>query len=98
MESQLGEYQLRGSRRPKLISLEEGDTAQEHCSIVLDIGTTTVWAQLLDLNQRKTLAEASDYNPQIQYGDDVITRIVYSQKPGGLKKLQETAIGTVNGL
>ncbi|HEX7371555.1 MAG TPA: ASKHA domain-containing protein [Thermodesulfobacteriota bacterium] len=98
VESQLGEYQLRGSRRPKLISLEEGDTAREHYSIVLDIGTTTVWAQLLDLNQRKTLAEASDYNPQIQYGDDVITRIVYSQKPGGLKKLQETLIGTVNGL
>jgi uncharacterized 2Fe-2S/4Fe-4S cluster protein (DUF4445 family) len=98
MESQLGEYQLRGSRRPKLISLEEGDTTREHCSIVLDIGTTTVWAQMLDLNQRKTLAEASDYNPQIQYGDDVITRIVYSQKPGGLKKLQETVIGTVNGL
>jgi uncharacterized 2Fe-2S/4Fe-4S cluster protein (DUF4445 family) len=98
VESQLGEYQLRGSRRPKLISLEEGDTTQEHYSIVLDIGTTTVWAQLLDLNQRKTLAEASDYNPQIQYGDDVITRIVYSQKPGGLKKLQETVIGTINGL
>jgi uncharacterized 2Fe-2S/4Fe-4S cluster protein (DUF4445 family) len=98
MESQLGEYQLRGSRRTKLISLEEGDTTKEHYSIVLDIGTTTVWAQMLDLNQRKTLAEASDYNPQIQYGDDVITRIVYSQKPGGLKKLQETVIGTVNGL
>ena len=81
MESQLGEYQLRGSRRPKQISLEEGDTTREHYSIVLDIGTTTVWAQLLDLNQRKTLAEASDYNPQIQYGDDVITRIVYSQRP-----------------
>jgi uncharacterized 2Fe-2S/4Fe-4S cluster protein (DUF4445 family) len=98
MESQLGEYQLRGSRRPKLISLEEGDTTKEHYSIVLDIGTTTVWAQMLDLNKKETLAEASDYNSQIQYGDDVITRIVYSQKPGGLKKLQETVIGTVNGL
>jgi uncharacterized 2Fe-2S/4Fe-4S cluster protein (DUF4445 family) len=98
MESQLGEYQLRGSRRPKLISLEEGDTTREHYSIVLDIGTTTVWAQLLDLNDRKTLAEDSDYNPQIQFGDDVITRIVYSQKPGGLKKLQETLIGTINGM
>jgi uncharacterized 2Fe-2S/4Fe-4S cluster protein (DUF4445 family) len=98
MESRLGEHQLRGSRRPKLINLEEGDTTGEHYSIVLDIGTTTVWAQLLDLNRRKTLAEASDYNPQIQYGDDVITRIVYAQKPGGLKKLQETLVETVNGL
>jgi uncharacterized 2Fe-2S/4Fe-4S cluster protein (DUF4445 family) len=98
MESQLGEYQLRGSRRTKLINLEKGDLAQEHYSIVLDIGTTTVWGQLLDLNRRKTLAEVSDYNAQIQYGDDVITRIVNSQKPGGLKKLQESVVGTVNGL
>jgi uncharacterized 2Fe-2S/4Fe-4S cluster protein (DUF4445 family) len=98
MESQLGEYQLRGSRRTKLIDLEAGDTTQEHFSIVLDIGTTTVWGQLLDLNKRKTLAEASDYNSQIQYGDDVITRVVYSQKPGGLKKLQESVVGTINGI
>ncbi len=58
MESQLGEYQLRGSRRTKLIDLEAGDTTQEHYSIVLDIGTTTVWGQLLDLNKRQTLAES----------------------------------------
>jgi len=98
MESQLGEYQLRGSRRTKLIQLEAGDTTKEHYSIVLDIGTTSVWGQLLDLNSRQTLAEASDYNPQIRYGDDVISRIVYSQKPGGLKKLQESVVGTINGI
>ena len=45
MESQLGEYQLRGSRRTKLIDLEAGDTTKEHYSIVLDIGTTSVWGQ-----------------------------------------------------
>jgi uncharacterized 2Fe-2S/4Fe-4S cluster protein (DUF4445 family) len=98
VESQLGEYQLRGSRRPKLINLEPGNTAQEHFSIVLDIGTTSVWGQLLDLNKRQTLAEASDYNPQIRYGDDVISRIVHSQRPGGLKQLQESVIGAINGL
>ena len=98
VESQLGEYQLRGSRRPKLINLEPGDTTQEHFSIVLDIGTTSVWGQLLDLNKRQTLAEASDYNSQIRYGDDVISRIVYSQRPGGLKQLQESVIGTINGI
>jgi uncharacterized 2Fe-2S/4Fe-4S cluster protein (DUF4445 family) len=42
------------------------------------------------------LAEASDYNAQISYGEDVITRIVYSQKPGGLKKLQEVVVSTIN--
>ncbi len=98
VESQLGEYQLRGSRRPKLINLEPGDTTLEHFSIVLDIGTTSVWGQLLDLNKRQTLAEASDYNSQIRYGDDVISRIVYSQRPGGLKQLQESVVGTINGI
>lgn len=98
VESQLGEYQLRGSRRPKLINLEPGDTTKEHFSIVLDIGTTSVWGQLLDLNKRQTLAEASDYNSQIRYGDDVISRIVYSQRPGGLKQLQESVVGTINGI
>lgn len=98
MESQLGEYQLRGSRRPKLIQVEPGNTTQEHCSIVIDVGTTSVWGQLLDLNKRKTLAEASDYNAQISYGDDVISRIVYTQRPEGLKKLQQMVVGTINGI
>ncbi len=98
MESQLGEYQLRGSRRSKLINLEAGDKTKEHYSIVMDIGTTSVWGQVLDLNKRQTLAEASDYNAQISYGDDVISRIVYAQRPGGLKKLQESVVGTINGI
>ena len=97
----------------KLINVEEGDTTKQNFSIVIDVGTTTVFGQLLNLNECKVvacpdgncdgstlfaLAEASDYNAQISYGEDVITRIVFSQKPGGLKKLQETIIGTINGI
>jgi uncharacterized 2Fe-2S/4Fe-4S cluster protein (DUF4445 family) len=96
MESQLGEHQMRGSRRPKMISVEPGDTTDKHYSIVMDIGTTSLWGQLLDLNSRETLAEASAYNPQISFGDDVITRIVHSQKPGGLEKLQQVVVEELN--
>jgi len=98
VEGRLGEYQYRGTRRPKIICVEPGDTTEEHYSIVLDIGTTTVWGQLLDLARGKVLAEASDYNAQISYGEDVISRIVHSQKPGGLEKLQQVVIGTINGI
>jgi len=80
LESQLSEHQLRGSRRPKMISVEAGDTLDRHYSIVLDIGTTTLWGQLIDLNTKKALAQASEYNPQINFGDDVITRIVFHRK------------------
>ncbi|MCX8022887.1 MAG: ASKHA domain-containing protein [Syntrophorhabdaceae bacterium] len=97
----------------KLINIEPGNTADKNYSIVIDIGTTTVCGQLLDLancsvfslkettgNGRDvcTLAESSDYNAQISYGEDVISRIMYSQKKGGLKKLQESVVNTINGV
>ena len=96
MESQLGEHQLRGSRRPKMIAVEAGNTSDRHYSIVLDIGTTSLWGQLVDLNRRESLAQASEYNPQIRFGDDVITRIIHSQRPGGLGQLQEAVVGGLN--
>jgi uncharacterized 2Fe-2S/4Fe-4S cluster protein (DUF4445 family) len=97
----------------KLINAEAGDTRRQNHSIVIDIGTTTIFGQILNLNECKvagcpngdcdgatvfSLAEASDYNPQIRFGEDVITRIVYSQKPGGLKKMQETVVASINGI
>ena len=97
----------------KLINVEPGNTENKNYSIVIDIGTTTVCGQLLDLancniyqrvedlsngSQVCTLGEASDYNAQISYGEDVITRILYSQKAGGLKRIQEVVINTINGL
>jgi uncharacterized 2Fe-2S/4Fe-4S cluster protein (DUF4445 family) len=97
----------------KLVNVEPGDNTRQNYSIVIDIGTTTVSGQLLNLNECVVagcpggqcdgstlfaLAEASDYNGQISYGEDVITRIVYSQKPGGLKRLQEVVVSTINGI
>ncbi len=97
----------------KLVNVEPGDNTRQNYSIVIDIGTTTVYGQILNLNECVVvgcpdgqcdgstlfaLAEASDYNAQISYGEDVITRIVYSQRPGGLKKLQEVVVSTINGI
>ncbi len=96
MESQLGEHQLRGSRRPKMITIAAGDTTRQHYAVVLDIGTTSLWGQLVDINNRRVLAESSEYNPQITFGDDVITRIIYSQKKDGLEKLQKVIVEGLN--
>ncbi len=83
-------------RKPTIIKIESGDTARKHYSLAFDIGTTTVSGQLLDLNRGQVLAEGMAYNGQIKYGADVITRIGYSQAPGGLKKLQRAVVATVN--
>jgi uncharacterized 2Fe-2S/4Fe-4S cluster protein (DUF4445 family) len=85
-------------RRPRVINIEPGDTRERHYSLAFDIGTTTVCGQLLDLKRGKVVAEGIDYNGQISYGADVITRIAYSQKPGGLEKLQQAVVDTINGV
>jgi uncharacterized 2Fe-2S/4Fe-4S cluster protein (DUF4445 family) len=85
-------------RWTKLINIELGDTRGKHYSLAFDIGTTGVRGQLLDLNRGKVRAEGLDYNGQISYGEDVISRIAYSQKPGGLKKLHQAVVATINGI
>ena len=44
------------------------------------------------------MAQAADYNGQIARGEDVISRIIYASKPGGLQELQELVMGTLNRL
>jgi uncharacterized 2Fe-2S/4Fe-4S cluster protein (DUF4445 family) len=83
-------------RRPRVINIEPGDTRHKYYSLAFDVGTTTICGQLLDLNRGKSIAQSIDYNGQISFGQDVITRIAYSQKPGGLKKLQQIAVTTIN--
>jgi len=82
----------------KVIELEPGSRCEDDYSLVLDIGTTTVWGQLLDLNTGATIAQASEYNRQISMGEDVITRIVASQKEGGREKLQQVIVDTINDI
>jgi len=85
-------------RRPRVINIEVGDTRDKHYSLAFDIGTTTVCGQLLDLNRGRVVAESMAYNGQISYGQDVITRIAYCQKTGGLKKLQQAVVATINDI
>ena len=87
----------KGKDRPlKLIRMERGDTSEQNLAIGLDIGTTTICAQLIDLKNGKVLAERAEYNRQVEYGEDVITRIVYAQKPEGQKKLQSLVVSSIN--
>lgn len=85
-------------RRPRVINIEPGDTRDKHYSLAFDIGTTTICGQLLELNRGRVIAEAIAYNGQVSYGDDVITRINFSQRRGGLKKLQKATVDTINSV
>ncbi|UCE97277.1 MAG: DUF4445 domain-containing protein [Dehalococcoidia bacterium] len=82
----------------RVINIEPGDTRKSHYSLAFDIGTTAVRGQLLDLNRGMVISHCVDYNRQISYGEDVISRIAWSQKTGGLKRLQEAVTATLNDL
>ena len=61
-----------------------------------DIGTSTVVLRLLNLVNGKTLDETSFLNPQIAIGPDIITRIHFASKDGGLGILQGMLIERIN--
>ncbi|PIE64804.1 MAG: ferredoxin [Desulfobacterales bacterium] len=87
---------VRDDGQTRIINIQPGDTTAEHFAIAVDLGTTTVYAQLLDLVNGISLAEAGDFNGQISYGEDVISRIVYAEKGTGLQRLQQVVVETIN--
>ena len=60
--------------------------------MVVDIGTTTVSALIVDMETGKILSKASTGNGQIRYGADVINRIIESTRTGGRVRLQKAII------
>lgn len=65
--------------------------------IAVDVGTTTIAAYLCDLTTGKQLQSASLMNPQIKYGDDVLTRISYcTGKPEKRRELHNLLFDGLN--
>jgi uncharacterized 2Fe-2S/4Fe-4S cluster protein (DUF4445 family) len=64
--------------------------------VAFDIGTTTIVGYLIDLKSGEKRDVEAMLNPQIIYGDDVISRIEYSQREKGLKKLNSSVVNALN--
>ncbi|OGO43120.1 MAG: ferredoxin [Chloroflexi bacterium RBG_16_58_8] len=65
--------------------------------LAVDIGTTTVAGYLCDLVSGKVITTEAMMNPQVAYGEDVMSRIGYAVKgKSGLKQLNRSIIGGLN--
>ena len=82
--------------RTRIINIQPGDTTDRNFAVAMDIGTTTIYGQILDLRTGEVVSQYGMFNGQISYGEDVISRIVYAEKAGGLEKLHRAVIDTVN--
>lgn len=81
-----------------IISVEQGNTTKRCFGFACDIGSTKLAGYLVDLNTGETVAVTSRINPQIQYGDDIISRISYVIEKGfeGLRDLQRSVVSAIN--
>ncbi|UCC38558.1 MAG: DUF4445 domain-containing protein [Candidatus Aminicenantes bacterium] len=81
----------------EILNVEQGDTTMHNFGIAIDIGTTTLVVELLDLNTGQTIDTSTAMNSQVKFGADVVSRISYaflSQK--NLEELRDSILKTLN--
>ncbi|MHB0934849.1 MAG: ASKHA domain-containing protein [Armatimonadota bacterium] len=82
----------------EVVQVEGGDTSAHNYGVAVDIGTTTVVAHLVDLINNRTLGQQAAYNAQIQFGEDIISRIMYGRTADGLGRLTSAVVTDINNL
>jgi len=80
------------AKKAEVLNIFAGKKDVEELGIAIDIGTTTLQLELVELKTGKVLSTTSDYNPQIKYGEDVISRVEYARKKEGLKTLRDAIV------
>ncbi len=72
---------------------------EQAVGLAVDLGSTTLAAYLCDLRTGALLATASAVNPQVSYGDDIMSRISYAvEQPDGRARLHQAIIAALNEL
>lgn len=67
--------------------------------LAVDMGTTKIAAYLIDLTSGETIARKAMMNPQISYGEDIVSRMTRAiGSPEEAKRLQSLAVEAVNTL
>ena len=79
----------------EVIAIESAST--RWCGLAVDIGTTKIAVYLVDMESGKTLASKGLMNPQISYGEDVVSRIyAASRSAEDAEKLQTLLVEALN--
>ena len=87
---------VRRDGKNEIVNIEPFDTSHRNFALAVDVGTTTVYGQVLDLKTGKILAQHGEFNSQMSYGEDVISRIMFAEKDDGLEILHRRVIETIN--
>jgi uncharacterized 2Fe-2S/4Fe-4S cluster protein (DUF4445 family) len=67
--------------------------------LAVDLGSTTIAAHLADLRDGSVIASAGVMNPQIRFGEDLMSRVSYAMmNPGGDVEMTAAVRGALDGL
>ncbi|MBQ9068381.1 MAG: DUF4445 domain-containing protein, partial [Eggerthellaceae bacterium] len=84
----------------QVVRLEAGDTTGALYGVAIDIGTTTVVCELVNMATGEHMASSSQINAQKVFGLDVLTRITYELEhpENGVANLQKAMVKSINGM
>lgn len=83
---------------PWVVAVEPGRAAGRCLGLAIDVGTTTVSAELIDMLNGETLDVRLAYNGQRVFGADVTSRLMQAERPGGLQELHDAILATLTDL
>src|SRR5690606_20282831 len=84
--------------RPRLVALYPG-LKNEAYGIACDIGSTTIAMHLSSLLSGRIIASAGTSNPQIRFGEDLMSRVSYvMMNPDGCEAMTKAVREALNGL
>jgi uncharacterized 2Fe-2S/4Fe-4S cluster protein (DUF4445 family) len=82
----------------RILKIEPLNTAGSNYGVAIDVGTTTVVAQLVDIKSRKVIGVEGSHNNQASYGEDVISRMIFACGKGGIHPVQKAVVKNINQL
>ena len=83
----------------RILDVEVGNSSERNFGLAIDVGTTKVAVYLVDLISGKIVGSESDYNRQLMYGEDLVSRVGYTvDRDDGMKNMQTAVIETINQL
>lgn len=82
----------------RILKVDPLNTAGSNYGVAIDVGTTTVVAQLVDITSRKVIGVQGSHNNQATFGEDVISRMIFACGKGGVLPVQKAVVKNINQL
>ena len=85
--------------RPRILDVKPGFDEGGLYGLAIDLGSTTIAAHLCDLRDGAVLASSGLMNPQIRFGEDLMSRVSYAMmNPGGDVEMTRAVREAINAL